>query len=540
MPAVAHLLSLSEDVLAHSSGFLSINDLLLCSALCRSLHALFDSDRVWRPRLLHAEAVQSAVRRDRFLFDDDDSAKASRDTAQGEEGDGDRHMDVDDDQKEEEAKIAHVTAPSPSPHPSSSPSTSPLSPAHPSAVAPASSQSSTSPPALPSMLTVHALCLAWLSEPATMRRHLELPPHMPSPPFAPAVVAIVHVPSSPQSSPVYHVKSITRYLEFRGVCACFELELEWASAAQQWAVRRCGPRNSGTLALLADENVHTFTAPAPMPPSSTARSCKQRYVARLTCSCHARHRCFSLLPPYPMEPAPAPPPHWFSQHLRDAVVNGGTPPPMPVSPFPPHLALPLCRRCVVLLAHVFQQHADGFHLARDRRLHVVAVVRVNHSEFDVCLRHYEDEQQFHRFVLRWDGARSHVACMFELDSGAYAIDPDTHTVPGWENPAPPRPGPRLRTDRHAQHPLAWFPVSPYRHALYTCNECAASESGSGWHCERCQYDACPRCIPAPADAAEDAPQPRLARPQLTAPPRWPRTHRALSVPGVARSHNGWP
>ena len=50
----------SPDLVAHTSRFLSITDLLQCSSLTRWLHAVVDSDRVWRRRLMRALHIQSS------------------------------------------------------------------------------------------------------------------------------------------------------------------------------------------------------------------------------------------------------------------------------------------------------------------------------------------------------------------------------------------------------------------------------------------------------------------------------------------------
>lgn len=57
-PRPSHLVFHSADQVRLIAPYLSISDLITASALCRSSHALFDTDVAWHDRLKAAERIQ--------------------------------------------------------------------------------------------------------------------------------------------------------------------------------------------------------------------------------------------------------------------------------------------------------------------------------------------------------------------------------------------------------------------------------------------------------------------------------------------------
>lgn len=58
LPAQPSLVAIPNALIAHCASFLSVDDVLRCSSLSRSLHAVLDGEEVWRPR---CEAVRTAA-----------------------------------------------------------------------------------------------------------------------------------------------------------------------------------------------------------------------------------------------------------------------------------------------------------------------------------------------------------------------------------------------------------------------------------------------------------------------------------------------
>ena len=477
----------TADLLLHTFTFLSFSDLLTASAISQLIHAAVDSDKVWRPRLTAALAI-SAVPTTTATTTSGTSSSVPR-------------------------------PPAASGHPSSPPSI------------------------LTALSAVQRFCDGLILNQPMMRvggRFVQR--------RAPVVNVIV-----PAERPlVYHVKysidnapgpSHVEYLEMEirqwGVQWDGDGEEEQQRdeskySEENWAVDRVGPPLSGRLVLNMADNCHLLTAPTP--PPNKQQSAKQRYLATFGCS--VRHSaggstvssgvCRTLLPAQPPLPAPTVPPRWFSEHLRDAVVRGEEPPPVPTSPFPPLAVWPVCRSCRAQAAAAVQAKFDqsrrilGFPI--QMRMQVDCVVRVNESEWDARSREYEDEMEYRRVVLTTTAqpltastgtpTESPSSCtasckphfqatrLYQDESGVYAISHPSNLP--FNNPAPPSGPPR--THPHHEHPLRYYRVSPYRHSGYVCNECAVNAKGEVWHCDKCQFDLCMECAaewPVPGQEGQE-------------------------------------
>ncbi|MCJ1296880.1 hypothetical protein MMC34_008448 [Xylographa carneopallida] len=456
----------ASDLLSHTFTFLSFTDLLTTSSISQLIHTAADSDKVWRPRLTAALAISA--------------------------------LPI--------ASTAAVDTP-------------PVAPHQPDA-------------APPSILAVLSVLHRYVE--VTSGRHVGPAPRHYRWPTAtkealPEVCAIVPT----ERSMVYHVKWVTAHSGAQCHVECREVEIERTEAGRvqggdelkqsqgeeaatgerEWEVKRVGPPNSGRLVLNMADNRHLLTAPTPLP--TPPQSAKQRYLASFGCSvrhsaCSSAKRsgvCRTLLPPQPPLPAPAVPPHWFSEHLRDAVANGVEPPPLPTTPYPALAVWPVCSACRAEVAVAVQAVCDGWRrVLRQRPQQVDCLVRVNETEWDCRSREFEDDMQYRRVAIAHTAsaepstsssssasAAAQVcfkpARLFQDDSGQYAISHPSNLP--FDNPAPPSGPPR--THPNHEHPLRYYRVSPYRHGGYVCNECADNANGEVWHCERCQFDLCMEC-----------------------------------------------
>ena len=442
---------LNCDLLIYTAGFLSISDLFRCSSICRLLHDVFDSDKCWRQRLAQAEQTEATIQID----DQHSSSTSSSETADSEQV-------RDSAQQHEQQTAATINFPS-------------------------SSSSSSSPPAAPSLIQAFLVIDSFCRKPSPLQAHwgncLVVN-------IRRAAAASSLSPSSSSCAAVFHVKR----LRFHGrgaeeaVVEYRAYELKREQETGDWVVQRIGSKDSGLLVLNSDDNVNT----PPPPPPAAAASCKQRYIALLSCSEHTQQRCFTLLPPSPSLPSPPPPPSWFSQNLRDAVAQHAPSPPLPVSAFPAFHPLPLCSACRSLVAAAVGPHLSSRLRGWGHPLQLACLQRVNRSEYDCRLLHYEDQQEHRRCVVRFHFPSRQYRCerLYQADSGVYAIAPDSN-VP-WQEPAPST-GETLRGWAGHEHPLRRFMRSPYLNNQYVCNECAASESGEVWRCSRCQFDLCLAC-----------------------------------------------
>ena len=370
--SITLLLSL-PDLIYYTSHFLTIDELLCCSALSSRLHTLFDSDKVWRRRLGEAKHIQSSwvpleiqkpyVHRD----DDDEEEKATEED--------DKHSI-----RGEEEQLAAAQAML-------------LEQSRRGAFEP----SATSPPPLSLAL---ALCRFYYIYRINSNNHLNcdvLP------------LAILPVPASinlntfapPPTAGVcvYHCRFLLTRDRLVNKSDARELRLAWEEESRQWQVAAMLRSDSGILAL----NVHNvrdgriIVPDEPLPP---VLSCKQRYIRLLSCSCHSTTNCHRLMPPSPALPPPRPVPAWFSHHLAQLSIRQQPFPPIPSSPYPSFHPLPACNGCRLEVKEALRVFSETW---RDREgvlgFEVDCVVRVNEREWDVRWRAYADDVTYRRCVV---------------------------------------------------------------------------------------------------------------------------------------------
>ena len=277
----------SSDLVQLIAAGLRVDELLQASALSRALHALLDSDTVWRGRLTQAQAEQHAP------FADPQLACSTQPTALSSLAERVRQGLLP------ERLVLHPE----------------------------------SQPPLPSDSEVAALCLAAFVQAEQQRRQAE--PSRWSDSYelrSSRVMAILRLPSSA----AYHARVITPKWSVSSAheAAYIQFELQHTGAADRagrWEVARMGHECSGWLAIniadnLADEDVRLnaeFSA-------ASGVSCKARYIDLRRCSEHRRTGCGRLVRP--------------SSPLRP--VDKG-----PEVHLPIIAPLPLCSSCLSLMAH---------------------------------------------------------------------------------------------------------------------------------------------------------------------------------------------
>lgn len=236
------------------AAYLPLNDLLTASALCQSLHILFDSEAVWQDRLRQAEAIQHV------------------------------HADV------------------------AVPADAVLSAAQLAALPPLPSLSEVASLCSQSYLAAQAQRQLNLNYSRLVARLRDVHPPQPR------LTAIVHLPLTL----LYHTRIVTLVMRPRKYTAKYiEFTLACSDAQQGWRVETVGRPLSGWRAINIDDNVgeqnmrgdeqplHSVFVPATTGTTTTTinSSSKQRYVDLLRCSEHAHNQCYRLLPPSPPRPA---------------------------------------------------------------------------------------------------------------------------------------------------------------------------------------------------------------------------------------------
>ena len=454
----------SADLVSFLCRFLSIDDLLLCSSLSSHLHAVLDSNAVWRHRLLQAKHIQS------FYVPLEIQPPY-----------------VEADEEEEESKT-------PSP---------PLSARH------RRRSSLTCPPPSAStavfdssLAAVAEVCCAFY---ARRLRHVGVDCQI-------SPVAILPLPSSPTS--VFHLKFLLtrRALENQFDCRSFALR---RAEGGEWEVQAMGDLDTGYLVLneynMEQRDTGVFVITQPPPPAKTA---KGQYVDLLRCSEDAHTGCRRLLRPSPALPPPRPTPAWFSMHLAALSFRHVPFPAIPPSLYPAFHPLPVCAGCrqgVLAAVDVFCQ--EWAHQVDSFAWHIDCLVRINAVQWDARWKEFEDEIRYHRLCIRRvDDADRHTAegqeglgasqlprwCVERIqlfdDCGVYAVNTASNLP--WTNPTPPSPHethpPELLLH---EHPLRHYARSVYRSDEYGCDVCGESHEGQDvWHCSFCQFDCCARAV----------------------------------------------
>ena len=427
------VLHLSVDLLAHTSRFLSISELLHCSGLSRWLHSVFDSDRVWRRRLTRALHIQSSYIpleiQPPYTEDDDDGAQDSAALP------GELH------ERKELERLLPMHAALPAVAADSAPPPA------------ASSSSATSPSAL-SLAQAADLCLAYYTRRINPNNHLRcditaaailpapadsFPPpktwqraeeseskhshsaggeddleegndneegeeeeeaEQASPTSVSSPASASAVGRSSSQSLVYHAKMLLSRSATVNKTDCRAFAILPLEDGSGWEVERMGVSDSGRLVLNV-LNIRNLHEPAASPSSAlpASASCKRRYIALLTCSAHESHRCHTLVAPSPSLPPPRPIPAWFSHHLAQLAFRHQPFPPIPALPFPAFHPLPLCVACRVSVARALRRWGRARHEELEFSWQVDCVVRVNRWEWDVRWREYADEITYRRCII---------------------------------------------------------------------------------------------------------------------------------------------
>ena len=379
------LLSL-PDLIYYTSYLLTVDELLCCSSLSSRLHALFDSDKVWRRRLGEAKHIQSSwvpleIQKPYVHHDDDDDD----DDGDGPEG-KERHMTDEEAAKEkhslrrEEEQLAAAQALL-------------LEQSKRGAFEPSAS----SPPPLSLAL---ALCRFYYIYRINSNNHLNcdiLP--LAILPVPPSINLNPSVPPPAAGVCVYHCRFLLTRDRLVNKSDARELRLAWDEDSRQWQVAAMLRNESGVLALNV-HNVRDGRIIVPDEPLPTTLSYKQRYIRLLACSCHSTTNCHRLLAPSPALPPPRPVPAWFSHHLAQLSIRQQPFPPIPPSPYPSFHPLPVCSGCRLEVKEAVRVFSEMW---RDREgvlgFEVDCVVRVNEREWDVRWRAYADDVTYRRCVL---------------------------------------------------------------------------------------------------------------------------------------------
>ena len=335
------------------ASYLRVNDLLTASTLSRSLHAVFDSDAVWRDRLKQAERLTQRV-------DTDTPVPAS---------------DV-------------------------------LSP----------TQLATLPP-LPSLTEAAELCVKSVTTLEQERSALDLllllddaydrlPHSHRDPPEwvygfpserLPRLTAFVHLPSTLTYHARIYTPSASPYDTHR--LQYIEFTLAYSEQSGCWAVDHIGDEYSGWRTINMRDNVDVdekvgggqlprlVVAPLDIVNSG---SCKERYIDLLQCSIHVQSRCRRLLPPSPPLVADYPRDLALTEEQFSLVSR--------ICP------LPLCTHCRSVLDHYCTRLSKRATLHRGF-LHTPGVTRVSSTLFEFCVAGAssagEDDQCFRVHHSRW-------------------------------------------------------------------------------------------------------------------------------------------
>ena len=368
------LLSL-PDLIYYTSHFLTLDELLCCSSLSSRLHTLFDSDKVWRRRLGEAKHIQSSwvpleIQKP-YVHRDDDDEQEEKYTSEEEEKYSLRR-------EEEQLAAAHALLVEQNKRGSFEPSSS-------------------SPPPLPLAL---ALCRFYYIYRINSNNHLNcdiLP--LAILPIPPSINLNTFVPPPAAGVCVYHCRFLLTRDRLVNKSDARELRLAWDEDSRQWQVAAMLRSDSGILALNV-HNVRDGRIVVPDEPLPPTLSCKQRYIRLLGCSCHSTTHCQRLLPPSPALPPPRPVPAWFSHHLAQLSIRQQPFPPVPPSPYPSFLPLPVCSGCRLEVKEAVRVFSETW---RDREgvlgFEVDCMVRVNEREWDVRWRAYADDVTYRRCVV---------------------------------------------------------------------------------------------------------------------------------------------
>ena len=370
-PSITLLLSV-PDLIYHTSHFLSVDELLCCSALSQRLHAVFESDKVWRRRLGEAKHIQSSwvpleIQKPYVHRDDEEDEKA--------QAEDEKHST-----RREEEHVAAAQAML-------------LEQAKRGAFEPSASQ----PPPLSLAL---ALSRFYYIYRVNANNHLScdiLP------------LAILPVPPSaqlnsclPPPAPgvyVYHCRFLLTRDRLVNKSDAREMRLAWDESSSQWQVAAMLRTDSGILALNV-HNVRDGRIILPDEPLPSTPSCKQRYIRLLSCSCHSTTTCHHLLPPTPALPPPRPVPAWYSHHLAQFSIRQQPFPPIPESAYPSFHPLPVCYACRLEVKEAVRVFSETW---RDREgmlsFEVDCAIRVNEREWDVRWRAYADDVTYRRCVV---------------------------------------------------------------------------------------------------------------------------------------------
>jgi len=244
-----HAVLHSSDHIRLIANYLCIDELMAASALCRTLHALFDGDAVWQGRLREAEAVQYA----------DDTAAA--------------------------------------------PAADVLSAAQQAALPPLPSLSEAA--ALCSQSYYEAEQQRFFANPLPVRYDIPPPPRITAIVHLPSTLryhAKIVSQRAGYSTLDYSLQS--RYRRLQHAVTYMEFTLTYSEQQQKWVVDSMGDADSGVQAINADDNVgrdkqrsDRISSLTPAPASVV--SSKQRYIDLLQCSEHVNRQCCRLLPPSP-------------------------------------------------------------------------------------------------------------------------------------------------------------------------------------------------------------------------------------------------
>ena len=513
----------SADLLSFLCRFLSVDELLCCSALSSALHCVVDSNSVWRPRLLQAKHIQSSFVpleiQPPFVpppEDDDEEEKQPPPAPR----------------RGSQRRSSSLACPPPSPCPASFDA---------SLAEVAEVCSSHYANALYG-LRIQCQILPVAILPFTGPHPATSPEAVPtSPPLA-----LDPSPSSSSSSSfccVFHLKFLLTRDPYNPLVNKFDCrEFVLCREGDWWRVKAMGPPDSGQLVLNAynmersDSGLIFITPPAHSTSQPTRTPYKAQYIELMRCSEHSHTDCARLLTPTPALPPPRPTPAWFSQHLAALSFRQQPFPRIPESLYPSFHPLPVCGGCRLgVLAAVLSFCRQFDPMVPELGWQVDCLVRVNGVQWDARWKEFADEIAYDRVSIRWrereeeegdgDGVGGQeetgegegeeggggqrmegvtrrrrgewcVERMVQLtdDSGVYAINTPSNLP--WINPSPPSPAtthpPELSLH---EHPLLHYQRSVYRINGYGCDVCEDSHSEQDvWHCQYCQFDCCPAAV----------------------------------------------